>query len=129
MPEKEPLNQNQAEPVDNESAESSAEKRNIQIEEGNYIEKLGGDYYQNSSSVVQEILKNVRARDITVRDISVIYNSCENLDNIPKPKGYPQNIISSSTDKFVGREKDLESLNQKLKRENEVVIAAVERMG
>ena len=128
MPEQEPLNQNQAEPVDNERAESSAEKRNVQIEEGNYIENLGGDYYQ-SSSVVQEIFKNVRARDITVGDISVIYNSCENLDNIPKPKGFPQNIISSSTDKFVGREKDLESLNQKLKRENEVVIAAVEGMG
>ena len=73
MPEKEPLNQNQAEPVDNEGAESSAEKRNIQIEEGNYIENLGGDYYQNSSSVVQEICKNVSAGgDITVGDITQI---------------------------------------------------------
>ncbi len=129
MPEKEPLNRNKAEPVDNERAESREKKRDIQIEQGNYIENLGGDYYQNSSSVVQEIFKNVRARDITVGDITQIYKIVVNLDNIPKPKGYPQNIISSSTDKFVGRENDLESLSQKLKRENEVVIAAVEGMG
>ncbi len=130
MPEQEPLNQNELEPVDNERAESSAEKRDIQIGEGNYIENLGGNYYQNSSSVVQEIFKNVSAgRDITVGDITQIYKIVVNLDNIPKPKGYPQNIISSSTDKFVGRERDLENLNQQLQRNNQVVIAAVEGMG
>ena len=112
MPEKEPLNQNQAEPVDNERAESKGDTRNVQIGQGNYIENLGRDYYQNSSSVVQEIFKNVSAGgDITVGDITQIYKIVVNLDNIPKPKGYPQNIISSSTDKFVGREQDLKSLD------------------
>ncbi len=50
MPEQEPLNQNQAEPVDNELAESKGDTRNVQIEKGNYIENLGGNYYENSGS-------------------------------------------------------------------------------
>ena len=80
--------------------------------------------------VVQEIIKNVQAGgDITVGDITQIYKIIVNLDKIPKPKGLPQNIISSSTDKFVGRERELELLNQQLQRHNEVVIAAVEGMG
>lgn len=87
--------------------------------------------------VVQEIFKNVQARDIKagditqikVGDIIKIYKTIINLDKIPKSKGLPQNIISSSTDKFVGRERELELLNQQLQRHNEVVIAAVEGMG
>ncbi|MBV8885044.1 MAG: hypothetical protein JO235_13755 [Chroococcidiopsidaceae cyanobacterium CP_BM_RX_35] len=46
-----------------------------------------------------------------------------------KPVGIPQNITPSSTDKFVGRGKELELLHQQLQRNDEVVIAAVEGMG
>ena len=78
----------------------------------------------------QEIFKNVwSAGDITVGNITQIYKTILNLENIPKPKGFPQNIISSSTDKFVGRERDLKSIGEQLQRHNEVVIAAVEGMG
>ena len=84
---------------------------------------------EKESVVIQEIFNNVQARDITVGYIIQIYKIENNLDKIPRPKGFPQNIISSSTDKFVGREQDLEHLNQQLQRHNEVVIAAVEGMG
>ncbi len=85
---------------------------------------------EKESLVIQEIFNNVRAEgNITVGDITQIYKIIVNLDKIPKPQGFPQNIISSSTDKFVGRERELEHLNQQLQRHNEVVIAAVEGMG
>jgi len=45
------------------------------------------------------------------------------------PFEIPQNVPSSSTNKFVGREEQLEKLNQKLQRHGEVVIVAVEGMG
>ena len=80
--------------------------------------------------LLQSIFSNVTAGgNITTGDITQIYNLIFNLDKIPKPQGIPQNIISSSTDKFVGRERELESLNQQLQRNNQVVIAAVEGMG
>ncbi|MEO0967299.1 MAG: FxSxx-COOH system tetratricopeptide repeat protein [Cyanobacteria bacterium J06639_18] len=81
--------------------------------------------YQN----IQKIFENVRAGNIKVGYIQQIYQVVINLSNIPKPTGFPQNIPNSSTDKFVGREKELERLHQQLQRNNEVVIAAVEGMG
>ncbi|MEM9274245.1 MAG: tetratricopeptide repeat protein [Cyanobacteria bacterium P01_F01_bin.143] len=79
---------------------------------------------------LQTIFSNVSAGgNITTGNITQIFKNALNLDLLPKPKGIPQNIISSSTDKFVGREKDLENLNQQLQRHNQVVIAAVEGMG
>jgi tetratricopeptide (TPR) repeat protein len=84
---------------------------------------------QNPQQPLQNILSNVKAESITTGDITQIFKIFVNLDRIPKPKGIPQNIISSSTDKFVGRERDLENLNQQLQRHNQVVIAAVEGMG
>ncbi|NMG11741.1 NB-ARC domain-containing protein [Brasilonema sp. UFV-L1] len=41
----------------------------------------------------------------------------------------PQNIPPSNTEKFVGREKELERLHQQLQPNNEVVITAVEGIG
>jgi tetratricopeptide (TPR) repeat protein len=82
------------------------------------------------SQIGQEIFKDVRAEgNITVGNITQIYQSVSNLDNIPKPTGFPQNIPNSNTDKFVGRASELERLHQQLQRNNEVVIAAVEGMG
>ncbi|MBO3459702.1 tetratricopeptide repeat protein [Aetokthonos hydrillicola Thurmond2011] len=80
--------------------------------------------------VVQRILENVQAgRDITIGDIHQIYQIVINLDNIPKPTGFPQNIPLSSTDKFIGRERELEHLRQQLQQNTSVVIAPVEGMG
>ena len=82
------------------------------------------------SQNIQKIFENVRAGgDITVGDIKQVYQIAINLSNIPKPIGFPQNIPNSNTDKFLGREKDLERLHQQLQRNQEVVIAAVEGMG
>jgi tetratricopeptide (TPR) repeat protein len=77
----------------------------------------------------QSIFRNVSAENITTGKITQIYKTYVNLDRIPKPQGIPQNIIFSSTDKFVGRERELESLSQQLQSHDEVVIAAVEGMG
>ena len=86
--------------------------------------------FPNLEQQLQSIFSNVTAGgNITTGDITQIYKIIVNLDHIPKPKGIPQNIISSSTDKFVGRERELESLNQQLQCNNQVVIAAVEGMG
>jgi tetratricopeptide (TPR) repeat protein len=82
------------------------------------------------SQVVQKIFENVRAEgNITVGNITQIYQIVSNLSNISKPTGFPQNIPPSSTNKFVGRARELERLHQQLQRQNEVVIAAVEGMG
>ena len=78
---------------------------------------------------IQKIFENVQAENITVGDITQIYQTVNNLGDIPKPTGFPQNIPNSSTNKFVGREKNLELLHQQLQRNHEVVIAAVEGMG
>ncbi|MEM9275841.1 MAG: NB-ARC domain-containing protein, partial [Cyanobacteria bacterium P01_F01_bin.143] len=86
--------------------------------------------FPNPEQSSQRVFSNVSVGgNLTAGNITVIYNQFGNLDQIPKPQGIPQNIISSSTDKFVGREKDLENLNQELQRHNQVVIAAVEGMG
>ncbi|MBW4505178.1 MAG: tetratricopeptide repeat protein [Scytonematopsis contorta HA4267-MV1] len=75
-------------------------------------------------------LENLQASgDIIVGNITQIYQIISNLDNIPKPTGFPQNIPNSSTDKFVGREGELSRLHQQLQCNNEVVIAALEGMG
>ena len=84
----------------------------------------------NPEQLFQKVFSNVSVGgNLTAGDITLIYNQYINLDQIPKPKGIPQNIISSSTDKFVGRERELESLNQQLQSHNQVLIAAVEGMG
>ena len=85
--------------------------------------------FLNPEQPSQNIFSNVSAENITTGDITQIYKIVVNLDQIPKPQGIPQNIASSSTDKFVGRERDLDNLNQQLQRNNQVVIAAVEGMG
>ena len=86
--------------------------------------------FPNPEQQLQSIFSNVTAGgNITIGDITQIFKIAINLDLIAKPKGIPQNIISSSTDKFVGRERELENLNQQLQRHDQVVIAAVEGMG
>ncbi|MHC5937192.1 tetratricopeptide repeat protein [Nostoc sp.] len=78
----------------------------------------------------QEIFKNVQANgNITVGNITQIYEIVNNLGELPKPIGFPQNIPASNTDKFVGRERELERLYQQLQSNHSVVIAAVEGMG
>lgn len=85
---------------------------------------------QSREQQLQSILSNVSVGgNLNTGDITQIFKIFVNLDQISKPQGIPQNIISSSTDKFVGRERDLENLNQQLQRNNQVVIAAVEGMG
>jgi tetratricopeptide (TPR) repeat protein len=82
------------------------------------------------AQVVQEILTNVDVDgNLTVGNISQIYQIVNNLGDLPKPTGFPQNIPSSNTDKFVGREQDLISLHQQLQQNQTVAIAAVEGMG
>ncbi|BBD58560.1 NB-ARC domain-containing protein [Nostoc sp. HK-01] len=82
------------------------------------------------SEVVQVKLENLQVGgNITIKDITQIYQTVNNLDNIPKPTGFPQNIPKSNTDKFVGREGKLKRLYQQLQRNDEVVIASVEGMG
>lgn len=85
---------------------------------------------QDPQLVVQEIFGNVRAGgNITVGDITQIYQIISNLGNLPQPTGFPQNIPPSSIDKFVGRGKEIECLHQQLQQKREVIIAAVEGMG
>ena len=86
--------------------------------------------YSDSQVPVQEIFKNVQANgNITVGNITQIYKTVNNLGELPKPTGFPQNIPASSTDKFVGREGELERLHLQLQQNTSVVIAAVEGMG
>ncbi|MBW4597505.1 MAG: tetratricopeptide repeat protein [Brasilonema angustatum HA4187-MV1] len=78
--------------------------------------------------VGQRILENVRAgRDIIIGKIIQIFI---HWNNTPKPTGFPQNIPTSSTDEFVGRDQELERLHQQLQRNHsEVIAAVVEGMG
>lgn len=86
--------------------------------------------YNQEPQNIQKIFENVRAEgNITVGNITQIYQTVNNLGDILKPTGFPQNIPNSSTDKFVGRERNLELVHQQLQRNHEVVIAAVEGMG
>jgi tetratricopeptide (TPR) repeat protein len=79
---------------------------------------------------VQKIFENVQAGgNITTGDITQIYQTINNLSNIPQPTGFPHNIPSSNTKKFVGREKELVLIHQHLEENNSAVIAAVEGMG
>ena len=78
----------------------------------------------------QEIFKNFQADgNITVGNITQIYKTANNLGKLPKPTGFPQNIPVRSTDKFVGRERELESLHQQLQSNYSLVIVAVEGIG
>ena len=87
---------------------------NSQMEGG--MQAIQGDnniQLQDSNLVVQKIFENIRAGgNITVGDIKQIYQIVINLSDIPKPTGFPENIPSSGTDKFIGRERELESLAQ-----------------
>jgi tetratricopeptide (TPR) repeat protein len=79
---------------------------------------------------VQEILTNLKIRgNLTVGNITQIIKIVNNFGNLPKPTGFPQNIPSSNTDKFVGREQDLIILHEQLQQNQTVAIAAVEGMG
>ncbi|WP_414590097.1 NB-ARC domain-containing protein, partial [Scytonema sp. PCC 10023] len=114
------------EPIIRQQAENSTFSGGMQAIQGDNNIQLQG----NSQLAVQKIFENVRAEgNITVGDITQIYQTVNNLSNIPKPTGFPQNIPPSNTDKFIGRGKELERLHQQLQRNNEVVIAAVEGMG
>lgn len=85
---------------------------------------------QKDSQFVQKIFENVRAYgDITVGDIKQISQFVINSSNILKSTSFPQNIPPSNTEKFIGREGELECLHQQLQRNNEVVTASVEGMG
>ena len=109
------------------------ENRDITIREGNYNERIEGNYiegnYIEGYEILQKIFEDVRAGgDITVGNIQLIYQS-GNLSDIPKPTGFPQNIPNSNTDKYVGRATELQLLYQRLQRNNKVAITALEGMG
>ena len=85
---------------------------------------------QDPQLVVQKIFENVRVEgNITVGNITQIYQIIGNLGNLPQPTDFSQNIPPSNTNKFVGRGKELERLHQQLQRQHEVIIAAIEGMG
>ncbi|MGK7896606.1 MAG: tetratricopeptide repeat protein [Xenococcus sp. (in: cyanobacteria)] len=77
-------------------------RRDINTNGGNYNENIEGNYIQGN--FIQ-------------------------IDTIPKPKGFPQNIPRSSTDKFVGRKEQLKRLHKQLQEKNQVTIAHIEGMG
>ena len=80
--------------------------------------------------VVQEIFKNVQAGgDISVGDITQVFQTVNNLNDWDKPLGFPHNIPNSNTQKFVGRENELVLIHQHLQTSNHAVISAVEGMG
>jgi tetratricopeptide (TPR) repeat protein len=78
----------------------------------------------------QEIFKNVQAGgNITTGNITQTYHTVNNLGKLPKPTGFPQNIPTSGTNTFVGRERELERVHQHLQSNHSVVVAAVKGMG
>jgi len=80
--------------------------------------------------VVQELFKNVQAGgDISVGDITQVFQNVNNLNDWDKPLGFPHNIPNSNTKKFVGRENELVLIHQHLQTSNHAVISAVEGMG
>ena len=107
------------------------ENRDITIRTGNYNERIEGNYIQGNyiegnEGILQKIFEDVRAGgNITVGNIQLIYES-GNLSDIPKPTGFPQNIPSSNTDKYIGRAKELQLLHQRLQSRG---ITALQGMG
>ena len=80
--------------------------------------------------VVQELFKNVQAGgDISVGDITQVFQNVNNLNDWDKPLGFPHNIPNSNTQNFVGRENELVLIHQHLQTSNHAVISAVEGMG
>ncbi|MBO1050787.1 MAG: tetratricopeptide repeat protein [Dolichospermum sp. DET73] len=80
--------------------------------------------------IVQELFKNVQAGgDISVGDITQVFQNVNNLNDWDKPLGFPHNIPNSNTQKFVGRENELVLIHQHLQTSNHAVISAVEGMG
>ncbi|MCX5981288.1 MAG: tetratricopeptide repeat protein [Nostocales cyanobacterium LacPavin_0920_SED1_MAG_38_18] len=80
--------------------------------------------------IAQELFKNVQAGgDISVRDITQVFQTVNNLNDLDKPLGFPHNIPNSNTKKFVGRENELVLIHQHLQTSNHAVISAVEGMG
>jgi tetratricopeptide (TPR) repeat protein len=80
--------------------------------------------------VVQELFKNVQAGgDISVGDITQVFQNVNNLNDWDKPLNFPHNIPNSNTQKFVGRENELVLIHQYLQTSNQVAISAVEGMG
>ena len=67
--------------------------------------------------------------DISVGDITQVFQNVNNLNDWDKPLGFPHNIPNSNTQKFVGRENELVLIHQHLQTSNHAVISAVEGMG
>jgi hypothetical protein len=65
---------------------------------------------------------------VSLVNINYIYKIVNNLANISQTTGLPHNIPKSNTDKFVGRERELQRLHQQLQIDHEVLIAAVKGM-
>lgn len=79
--------------------------------------------------VVQELFKNVQAGgDISVGDITQVFQNVNNLNDLDKPLSFLHNIPNSNTQKFVGRENELVLIHQHLQTSNHAVISAVEGM-
>lgn len=79
--------------------------------------------------VQQETLNNLSVGgNLTVGDINQILIVIQQ-NGIPKPKGIPQNILSSGTIKFVGRAEILEQLHQTLEQDERVIIQGMGGIG
>lgn len=95
------------------------------------------------SQVVQKSFEDVQVGgDFRVGNITQIFKTVNNLSNIPKPTGFPQNIPNSSTDKFVafnppqkppyklvGRTNFLHSLKAALFSGNSVALKGIPGVG
>ena len=105
----------------------------IKFTTGFYTALFNSNNYQDSfhfarNAIDLNSIPESQTPQIKIKDISKNLLDPNSIDNKSKT-AFPQNIPNSGTDKFVGREKDLERLHQQFQRTSEVVIAAVEGMG
>ncbi len=78
--------------------------------------------------IQQDLLKDVSVgRDLTTGNLT--QNITINQPELPKPVGIPQNIPYTGTTEFVGRSKEMETLNQRLQRTSCMGICAIAGMG
>ncbi|MDJ0899137.1 MAG: tetratricopeptide repeat protein [Xenococcus sp. MO_188.B8] len=87
------------------SEDKSENQKNINIEQGNYNEKIQGDYKDNSKHYHYE---GIRVDEIT---------------------GIPNNLPLFASNHFVGREEDLEHLHQLLQNNKTVAISGMGGIG
>ncbi len=110
------------------------DKAAIEFSTGFYDALANGRNYQDSfdfgcNAINLKSIPESQTPQIKIRDVSKSLIDSNLINTKSKKTSIPQNIFSSNTDNFVGRERELEHLHQQLQRNHEVVITAVEGMG